>query len=191
MRGEQGGDGALVPHGDQQRPGQHDEDDGKDVPSLRHLQGWLGPQLLITWAAATRSGEEDGGAKDEHRGEENRNGPGRPGTGTAEKPVLASGSYQRSQPTHCGSRFAESSAAGVSEGVVAAQGAVRNPVRRIPARESRRGWPETWEGGRPPGGPGQALAYHVEPGLPSPRCSTGRQRVRAQTSDTPALVLKH
>lgn len=48
VRGEQGRDGALVPHGDEQRPGQHDEDDCKDVPSLRHLQGWLGPQLLIT-----------------------------------------------------------------------------------------------------------------------------------------------
>lgn len=48
--------GALVPHSDKQRPGQHDEDDCKDVPSFRHLQDWLGPQLLVTWAAA-RSGE--------------------------------------------------------------------------------------------------------------------------------------
>lgn len=65
--------------------------------------------------------------------------------GTAETPMLASGSYQRSQPTHCGSRFAESSSARVSEGV-AAQGTVRNPAKSIPARESTRGWPETWAG---------------------------------------------
>lgn len=39
---------ALVPDSDEQSPGQHDEDDRKDVPSLRHLQGWLCPQLLIT-----------------------------------------------------------------------------------------------------------------------------------------------
>lgn len=45
---EQRRNGALVPHGDKQRPGQHDEDDCKDVPSFRHLQGWLGPQLLVT-----------------------------------------------------------------------------------------------------------------------------------------------
>ena len=46
--GEQRRDGALVPHGDKQCPGQYDEDDRKDVPSFRHLQGWLGPQLLVT-----------------------------------------------------------------------------------------------------------------------------------------------
>lgn len=48
MRGQQRCDGALVPHCDEQRPGQYDENDRKDVPSFRHLQGWLDPQLLVT-----------------------------------------------------------------------------------------------------------------------------------------------
>lgn len=41
--------GALVPDGDEQRPGKHYQHDGQDVAALRHLQGWRGPQLLITW----------------------------------------------------------------------------------------------------------------------------------------------
>ena len=59
--------------------------------------------------------------------------------------MLASRSYQHSQPTHCGSRFAESSLAECEKGWLFLH-TVRNPAKCTPVRESRRGWPETWVG---------------------------------------------
>ena len=151
--GEQGCDGALVPHGDQQCPGEHDEHDGEDVPSLRHLQGWLGPQLLVSWAAAAE-------------GEKHTSGPGGPGTGprgAARQPTGLT-----AQPTHCRRSSAESSPTGVWEGVLSAVG--QEPCGVNTCKRGQRGWPEAW--GAAPWGRGQAVPPRSRhpclgsPGLP-------------------------
>lgn len=135
VHGQQRREAALVPDGDEQRPGKHDEDNGKDVPSLRHLQGWLHPQLLITWAMA-RSGWGVATEHQQHKGEKNRHWAGRPGT-RRQKPNTGQQLSPALTPTHCGSKFAESSLMGVCEGAVV-QGRVRNLQRLIPVRRSSR-----------------------------------------------------
>lgn len=69
VHSQQRREAALVPDGDEQRPGKHDEDNRKDVPSLRHLQGWLHPQLLITWAMARSGGSGHGASAAQRRKE--------------------------------------------------------------------------------------------------------------------------
>lgn len=122
-----------------------------------------------------RGGPGDGGSRQrEHGGE--KTGMGRAGQapGAQRSRMLASRSYQGSQPTHCGSRFAESSPNGVWEGV-AVWGTVRSPTRWTPKRQSRRGWPETWVGHRcPEGRPSSRMHYGAQGppphGLHPPTC---------------------
>lgn len=97
VHGQQRREAALVPDGDEQRPGKHDEDNGKDVPSLRHLQGWLHPQLLITWAMATSGGGE--WPRSVSSTKEKRIGIGPAGQAQGGRSrTLASNSHQRSHP---------------------------------------------------------------------------------------------
>ena len=119
----------------------------------QHLQGWLGPQLLVSWAAAAE-------------GEKHTSGPGGPGTGprgAARQPTGLT-----AQPTHCRRSSAESSPTGVWEGVLSAVG--QEPCGVNTCKRGQRGWPEAW--GAAPWGRGQAVPPRSRhpclgsPGLP-------------------------